>query len=709
ASCHLMKNQFVNQGGKMGKLLFVSCLILHPCHFRYRDLTEFVYETKAKKYELLSSQMGFGDALQIQNQLKTGTNRLVEEIERFKRDRNVSSTEYSEASGEEPHGLDNFMKMLNIIFNRHDIESIHELSNVNTSFENLKAKVENDENAKKLSLLDDIKRIIDNFYPMGDIRSDISQFQSDLAEFKQDEEEISKLVLLDLYEKGIGAIESFELYEKCPLCDQTYEGNLIEYIRTKQNSLDELSKKKKELEMIKKKLLSSISKIITKIDNAITHLEGKTVEPPIIQFKENLSNLILSLNECKDAMEVKIENVDSKFNFFVRVDTREFKYILDSESKIKEYILNQVQNLENDEKRKALVDDFQTADKLQQSFLKWNRLNKNILSLEEIKAAYEKIKNDYVGDTKRSVQESFDSISTHVSAYFRTLEPDSDTLGDPKLKLYSGNDKAVELEVMFGGEPISPAYKFLSESQLNSFGLSIFLASAKIFNPDFKFIILDDVINSFDTYKRPRVIDLLSACFSDYQILLLTHDSIWLNRLQKSFPDWKRIHFLGWDYMIGPKVKVGKNTYEQIEESLLEDRPAEAGWNLGRYLEGTLQELCENLEASVKFKQRNEYSLSELLQAFQTRMKKKLNPNHSLGKQISDFEADAGFRNFCDHWKDLETDYSSSEIRGIVQKWKDIENQIECSKCHKFIRYEKVDKYEHLSCSCRGLNMDAAT
>jgi CRISPR/Cas system-associated endonuclease Cas1 len=121
-------------------------------------------------------------------------------------------------------------------------------------------------------------------------------------------------------------------------------------------------------------------------------------------------------------MEVKIENVDSKFNFFVRVDTREFKYILDSESKIKEYILNQVQNLENDEKRKALVDDFQTADKLQQSFLKWNRLNKNILSLEEIKAAYEKIKNDYVGDTKRSVQESFDSISTHVSAYFRARQ-----------------------------------------------------------------------------------------------------------------------------------------------------------------------------------------------------------------------------------------------------------------------------------------------
>jgi hypothetical protein len=157
--------------------------------------------------------------------------------------------------------------------------------------------------------------------------------------------------------------------------------------------------------------------------------------------------------------------------------------------------------------------------------------------------------------------------------------------------------------------------------------------------------------------------------------------------------------------MIGPRVKPGKNTYEQIDESLSQDRPAEAGWKFGRYLEWVLQELCENLEVSVKYNRRNEYSLSGLFQAFRVRMQKKLKSDHSIVKLMSDFEADMGFRNFCDHWKESETDYSSQEIGDIVQNWRDIESKIECDKCHKFIRYEKVDGYEHISCSCRELNI----
>ena len=342
---------------------------------------------------------------------------------------------------------------------------------------------------------------------------------------------------------------------------------------------------------------------------------------------------------------------------------------------------------------------------MQKSFTNWTQLSKKIKIFEEIKGSYEKIRDDYVEETKKGVQVSFDAISSDLSKYFKTLEKDSEVIADPKIKLISEKDKAVELEIIFGGDPISPAYKILSESQLNSFGLSIFLASIKNFNTDFKFIILDDVINSFDAYKRPRVIDLLEENFSDYQILLLTHDSIWLDRLQRSFPQWIRKHFLGWDYAIGPRVEPGKNSYEQIEEFLAKDNPTEAGRTFGVYLEWILQLLCENCETSMKYNRRNEHCLSELFQAFRERLKKKLKATHSIVKLISDFETDTGFRNFCAHWKDPEIPYTSSEIEEIVERWKNIEVKIECNKCHKFIRYEKVDGHEHISCPCRELNL----
>ena len=690
-----------------GNLLKITEFIPYPCHLRYRDITEFVYERKAKKYEILSYQMGFGKALDIQNQLQTGAKRLEDELEKIERDRDDFRKEYRETSGEEPKDKASFIKTLNVIFNRQGIAPVKEIAEVKTSFEKLREQVVKDEKSKKLSIWKDIQRIINLFYPVEDVRSSISKFQEDFTDFKQDEEEISKLVLLDLYEKGIEAIESLEIYDRCPLCDQPYEGNLIEHIKSKQSHLDELSKRRKELEKSRKELLSSFDDIIRKIEHTNSDLEEKELETPVIQFKEDLKNVNSPLKECKDILEKKIESIDKGFDLLKKVDRKEYTSLLDSESKIKEEISRQVEKLEKDESRKALVDDFQRVDKLKESFLKWSRLNKKIERIEEIKSAYEKIRDDYVEDTKKGVQESFDAISSDVAAYFKILEQESDVLGDPKIKLYSERDKAVELEVMFGGDPISPAYKFLSESQLNSFGLSIFLASAKHFNPNFKFMIMDDVINSFDTYKRPRVIDILSEHFSDYQILLFTHDSIWLDRLQRSFPQWIRKHFLGWDYTIGPRIEPGKNSYEQIDELLSQDKPTEAGWMLGRYLEWILQELCENLEASVKYSRRNEYALHELFQAFKERMKKKLNSDHSIVKLTSNFEADIGFRNFCDHWKEPETDYSSQEISDIVQSWKDIESKIECDRCHKLIRYEKVDGYEHISCPCRKLDLKA--
>ena len=74
-------------------------------------------------------------------------------------------------------------------------------------------------------------------------------------------------------------------------------------------------------------------------------------------------------------------------------------------------------------------------------------------------------------------------------------------------------------------------------------------------------------------------------------------------------------------------------------------------------------------------------------------------------KLILDFEMDEGFRNFCAHWKEPEIPYSSPEIKEIVKKWKKIESEIECNECNKFIKYEKVDGHEHISCPCRELNL----
>lgn len=695
----------ITQPKIIGNLSKLREFIQHPCHLRYKDLTELAYKGAAEKYETFSRYMGFANSLNIQNELQKCAGRLEKELEKFKRDKDELEEEYKEVSGEEPKNEDIFTKIFNTILNRQDITPVSKLTEVEPSLKKLRMKVEKDERSQKLSLWMEIQGIINKLYPVKDLRPEISNFQKNLKAFKQDEEEVSKLILLELYEKGIDAIESLKIYDTCPLCDKPYEGDLIEHIKSKKCHLKELSEKINKLETKRKELLILINNFIKIIEITLSNLEGKDIDVIITQLKECIVNVKQPLEECKDILENDIKSIDKDFDFITRVDIKEYNSLLKSEEEIKEKVSKKIETLSKDESRKLLVSDFQIANKLENSFTKWTQLNKKIKKFKKISSTFEKIKSDYIESTKRSVEASFDKISSDVSKYFKILEIDNKVVADPKIILISEKDKAVELEIKFGGDTVRPIYKVLSESQISSFGLSVFLASVKNFNTSFKFIIFDDIINSFDAHKRLYIIDLLSKHFSDYQILLLTHDSIWLDLLQKRFPQWIRKHFTGWDYIIGPRMEPGKNAYERINEYLLKDNPNEAGLTFGVYLEWILQQLCENLKATVIYKRRKDYTLSELFQAFKERFKKKLNNDHLVVKLILDFETVTGFRNFCHHWKEPEIPYTSPEIGEIVKKWKEIESKIECDVCHTFISYEKKDGYEHIICPCTNLDL----
>ena len=53
----------------------------------------------------------------------------------------------------------------------------------------------------------------------------------------------------------------------------------------------------------------------------------------------------------------------------------------------------------------------------------------------------------------------------------------------------------------------------LSESHLNSLAIALFLAMAETFNEQLGFLVLDDVINSFDVEHRGRLAELLADGF----------------------------------------------------------------------------------------------------------------------------------------------------------------------------------------------------
>jgi hypothetical protein len=93
----------------------------------------------------------------------------------------------------------------------------------------------------------------------------------------------------------------------------------------------------------------------------------------------------------------------------------------------------------------------------------------------------------------------------------------------------------LHLRLLELGARVSPPMKYLSESHLNSLGICLFLASAQLFNTAAGFLVLDDIVTSFDHGHRRRLLRLIKEEFAEWQIILLTHERFWFELIQKEF------------------------------------------------------------------------------------------------------------------------------------------------------------------------------
>jgi hypothetical protein len=356
----------------------------------------------------------------------------------------------------------------------------------------------------------------------------------------------------------------------------------------------------------------------------------------------------------------------------------------------------------------SLVESYSIIKEVSAHYFSYKLSIEKLQHLQTSRKQYEAILDKLSVYITFTIQTIFNKISADVITYFNILEDNHPFLKQPQLVLLQGKNKAVELSIEFSGDAVIPAYKYLSESQVNSFGLAIFLASVKQFNPDFKFVILDDVINSFDVQKRTRICNLISNHFNDFQFLVATHDDIFFESMSRAFPQWERFKFTSWDFQNGPTYQLGLNYIERIENAIANDDPTIAGQQLGQYLEWIFGVICEAWKVKTEHKQDNQYTLSELFDPLKTKIIAQLKKDkhaHKIVMLLEEFENPSGFRNYSAHYKNAATNYTCPEIKAILDKWKEIEALLYCTKSKSYVRYSKSGNAESLMCACGTLNL----
>ncbi len=140
---------------------------------------------------------------------------------------------------------------------------------------------------------------------------------------------------------------------------------------------------------------------------------------------------------------------------------------------------------------------------------------------------------EFLRQQKEAVDAFLTYFSTSIDELYQFMNA-GEKVECLKLIPVEKNDElaGVGIECRFIDSRTTSPHKYLSESHLNCLGLAFFLTSVRALNRRNRFFLLDDVISSFDSLHRKRFADLLLERFSDYQIIVLTHEKYWFDYLR---------------------------------------------------------------------------------------------------------------------------------------------------------------------------------
>ncbi len=174
-------------------------------------------------------------------------------------------------------------------------------------------------------------------------------------------------------------------------------------------------------------------------------------------------------------------------------------------------------------------------------------------------------------------------------------------------------------ELSFRNHPLKAPQLFLNEARLSALGLAVYLAGRLACTPTapnsaLKLLVLDDVLIGLDHSNRLPVLDVLQTKFSDWQIVLLTHDRVWFEMARFHLGNsgrWKILEiFEGEDVQRGipapttrtPGDKAANASLRQAREFLANHHIAAAANYTRAAFEIALKSFCERFGVPVAYK-----------------------------------------------------------------------------------------------------------
>ncbi|MDP2924525.1 MAG: hypothetical protein Q8O30_12560 [Candidatus Omnitrophota bacterium] len=576
-------------------------------------------------------------------------------------------------------------------------EKILSLGDLETAIAKAIKLIPNEQKTKDRIELENIKAKVVSLEKKIRISKALTDWQKRFNELVQNKDVLSKLNLSDFLRNAEKIIKTDSSLKYCPLCEQDINREAL--LRSVVDRYQKYSSARANLTTLEEEL-SRIKITLAQLEREMDDLEKLLNVKTIVYLKDTLQTLKLSLPNISSELSLAFQNRSQSLLDATKID-EDSKKASESLIALNATLQSMIDKLSitQDEKEKQSI--FQALFRGKDIALETIKYRKEVRLFEKQISDMQYIDEQMLQLQNHSLKTVLDLMSTDINKYFYFLNK-KNRVKDVKLEIKG--EAGIEFNLDFYGNEASPPKKYLSESQLNSLGIALFLAAVKKFNRVNRFFILDDVLISFDRRYRLRLLELLKKEFSDYQVLLLTHESFWYEMIKRQFPEWVKKE-VTWSFEKGIRFKDDSSDWLKEAKTKLE-AGEKVGNDLRIGMENLLKHLCLALEVRLPFKldeDNEKRMIGELFPALTATLNKKKSPipSHHDYKSL---EVSSFIANSESHDNpDLD---SKADLEETIEKIRKFQGLFICVKGETVQKSLKVPGQDKISCKCGQLQID---
>lgn len=360
-------------------------------------------------------------------------------------------------------------------------------------------------------------------------------------------------------------------------------------------------------------------------------------------------------------------------------------------------------------RRLALSNGLDVLQIASTDFQAYQSTRKHLQDEAKRRAGLERISVHALQARRATVQGIVDRLAALANEYYEFIHP-GEGISKSKLDVRQVGKGSVEISTSFHGQDEHPLLHF-SESHLDTLGLCYFLAARRLeaeAEPAFKLLVLDDVVHSVDADHRDRIARLLDNKFSDHQIVIVTHDSIFFQRLRAIFGSkFEYVYFVNWSLDQGPvriqaSTDIDRITSPELRNAMGQE---ELAASCGRFGEWLFMQLTERLQIAVQARFTRPHDIGTLWPPLAAKLRKHA-PFAGKKQAVDDVDSSQWVRNKVGaHYNEPESPVTPAEVRSLAEGLNDLYDATFCTKCGRTIA--KVSD-KNWRCNCGALDYSTA-